>query len=79
MVVDMHHFDDESLAVGAVAASAADEVEETRTIKVHCAVSVVEGCDGIAGVAVVETPFVHLHHRVLVVHKRCAQKFIRSN
>ena len=71
VVVDMHHFDDETLSTGAVGVGAADEVEETRTIKVKRAVSIVKRCDGIAGVAVVETPFVYFHHRVLVVHKRC--------
>lgn len=70
VVVDMHHFHDETLSTGAVGVGAADEVEETRTIKVKRAVSIVKRCDGIAGVAVVETPFVHFHHRVLVVHKR---------
>lgn len=72
VLVDMHHFNDETLAAGAVGVGAADEVEETRTIKVECAVSIVKSCDWIAAVAVVETPFVHLHDRVLVVHKRCS-------
>lgn len=67
----MHDFDNETLAAGAVLVGAADEVEETRTIKVECAVSIVKGCNGIAAVAVVEPPFVNLHHRVLVVHKGC--------
>ena len=68
-----HDVDDHAHATFAVINGGADEVEQSGPVKPHRAVTVVEANQGLRRVAVVVPPFLHLHHRVILVLKHYTQ------